>query len=228
MAKVLVADDNRQIVSVITEYLKNDGHEVHMAYDGLRALSLFEEVKPDAVLLDVMMPGLDGFSVCRKIRQTSQVPVIMVTARGEDYEKIMGLDTGADDYLVKPFSPAELMARLRAVLRRTKPDREHAKTVRLGNLEVDLSAYTAHVGQTEVALTRKEIELLHTFLSYPGKVFTRENLLESLWGYEYDGDARTVDTHIKRLRAKLETFPQEGWCIRTIRGVGYKMEEHSK
>lgn len=224
MALILVADDNRQIVSVISEYLKKEGHTPLHAYDGNQAMDLFSQHKPDAVLLDVMMPGMDGFSVCRKIRQISQVPVIMVTARGEDYEKIMGLDIGADDYIVKPFSSGELMARLRAVLRRMQGMDEKEQQVQMGNLSVNLTAYAAHIDGNEVSLTRKELEILYTLVSYPGKVFTRENLLESIWGYEYEGDARTVDTHIKRLRAKLESHPAQGWQIKTIRGVGYKME----
>jgi DNA-binding response OmpR family regulator len=155
----------------------------------------------------------------------STVPVIMITARGEDFERIMGLDIGADDYIVKPFSPGELMARLRAVLRRM--DRGKAGTgqvILLGNLTVDLDTYTVKVGENEVPLTKKELELLFTLANHKNKVFSRENLLETLWGYEYFGDSRTVDSHIKRLRAKLDAFHPQGWEIRTIWGVGYKLE----
>lgn len=211
MARILVADDNQQIASILEEYLKREGHTPHLAKDGIEALEMFRQLKPEAVLLDVAMPGLDGFSVCREIRKTSSVPVIMVTARGEDYEKIMGLDIGADDYIVKPFSPAELMARLRAVLRRMDRDGFGArKSISLGNLTVDMDTYTAKVGESEVSLTRRELELLYTLASGRDRVFTRENLLENLWGYEYFGDSRTVDSHIKRLRAKLEAFRPEG------------------
>lgn len=225
MANILVADDNQQIASVLEEYLKKEGHTPHIARDGEEALALFWKLKPDAVLLDVMMPKLDGFAVCREIRKTSAVPIIMVTARGEDFERIMGLDTGADDYIVKPFSPGELMARLRAVLRRMDRGQNAAgQSAALGNLTVDLDTYTARMDGREVTLTRKELELLFTLTSHRDKVFSRENLLESIWGYEYFGDSRTVDSHIKRLRAKLDAYGPKGWDIKTIWGVGYKME----
>jgi len=225
MANILVADDNQQIASILEEYLKKEGHTPHIARDGEEALALFGKLKPDAVLLDVMMPKLDGFAVCREIRKTSAVPIIMVTARGEDFERIMGLDTGADDYIVKPFSPGELMARLRAVLRRMdRGQTSSAQSAALGNLTVDLETYTARVDGREVTLTRKELELLFTLTSHRDKVFSRENLLESIWGYEYFGDSRTVDSHVKRLRAKLDAYGPKGWEIKTIWGVGYKME----
>ena len=225
MANILVADDNQQIASVLEEYLKKEGHTPHIARDGEEALALFWKLKPDAILLDVMMPKLDGFAVCREIRKTSAVPIIMVTARGEDFERIMGLDTGADDYIVKPFSPGELMARLRAVLRRMDRGQNAAgQSAALGNLTVDLDTYTARMDGREVTLTRKELELLFTLTSHRDKVFSRENLLESIWGYEYFGDSRTVDSHIKRLRAKLDAYGPKGWDIKTIWGVGYKME----
>ncbi len=225
MATILVADDHRQIASILEEYLKKEGHTPVLAADGEEALALFARAKPDAVLLDVMMPKLDGFAVCREIRKTSTVPILMITARGEDFERIMGLDIGADDYIVKPFSPAEVMARLRAALRRIGMQRtDSAQTLVRGNLTVRLDDYTAQVGGQAAALTKKELEILWTLASYPGKVFTRDNLLESLWGYDYLGDTRTVDSHIKRLRAKLEALGPEGWAIRTIWGVGYKFE----
>lgn len=225
MATILIADDNRQIASVLEEYIKKEGHTPIVAANGEEALALFESAKPDAVLLDVMMPKLDGFSVCREIRKTSTVPVIMITARGEDYEKIMGLDIGADDYIVKPFSPGEVMARIRAVLRRMGQGKaEPEQRVIRGNLSIRLNDYEALIGGQPITLTKKEFEILWTLASHPGKVFSRDNLLESLWGYEYFGDTRTVDSHIKRLRAKLETLGPEGWEIRTIWGVGYKFE----
>ncbi len=225
MANILIADDNQQIASVLQEYLKKEGHTPIVARDGQEAVDLFRKLKPDAVLLDVMMPKKDGFAVCREIRSQSTVPVIMITARGEDFEKIMGLDIGADDYIVKPFSPGELMARLRAVLRRMDRGKTGAgQVIRLGNLTVDLDTYTVRVGEGEVPLTKKETELLYTLAGHAGKVFSRETLLETLWGYEYFGDSRTVDSHIKRLRAKLEAFHPRGWEIRTIWGVGYKLE----
>jgi DNA-binding response OmpR family regulator len=225
MADILVADDNRQIASVLEEYLKKENHTPWVASDGEQALELFKSRKFDAVLLDVMMPKVDGFSVCREIRKTSAVPVIMITARGEDFEKIMGLDTGADDYIVKPFSPGEVMARLRAVLRRMQPrENEGAKILTHGNLRVSAADYAAKVGDRPLSLTKKEFEILFTLAENPGKVFTRDNLLESLWGYDYFGDTRTVDTHIKRLRAKVEAAEPEGFTIKTIWGVGYRLE----
>ncbi|HPF86648.1 MAG TPA: response regulator transcription factor [Candidatus Limiplasma sp.] len=225
MANILVADDNRQIASVLEEYLKKENHKPYIATDGEMALELFEKQKIDAVLLDVMMPKMDGFSVCREIRKTSTVPVIMITARGEDFEKIMGLDIGADDYIVKPFSPGEVMARLRAVLRRMqKPAETGGHTVTLGNLWVSADEYAAKVGSNTLTLTKKEFEILWTLAEHPGKVFSRENLLESLWGFDYFGDTRTVDTHIKRLRAKVEAAQPEGFEIKTIWGVGYRLE----
>ena len=224
MASILVADDNRQIAAVIMEYLKKEGHTAHYAGDGQQALDMFKQLKPDAVLLDVMMPKLDGFAVCREIRRISAVPVIMVTARGEDFERIMGLDIGADDYLVKPFSPSELMARLRAVLRRMNREKEEKKTLNIGNLALDLDSYTVSLDEQALMLTKKEVELLYTLASHPGKVFSRDNLLTSLWGYDYEGDSRTVDTHIKRLRAKLDAHKPRGFEIKTIWGVGYKLE----
>ncbi|MHC1786483.1 MAG: response regulator transcription factor [Christensenellales bacterium] len=228
MASILIADDNQQIAHILEEYLKREGHSAHIASDGQQALDLFRQVAPDAVLLDVMMPKLDGFEVCRQIRSFSTVPIIMLTARGEDFERIMGLDIGADDYIVKPFSPAEVMARLRAVLRRIDRGQDKpGQVIVLGNLRVDLDTYTAQVGEEPVPLTKKELELLWTLASHVGKVFSRESLLQTLWGYDYFGDSRTVDSHIKRLRAKLEALKPRGWEIRTMWGVGYKMEKRA-
>lgn len=225
MATVLIADDNRQISSILEEYAKKEGHTPHVAFDGQEALELFHRVHPDVVLLDVMMPRMDGFEVCREIRKTSDTPVIMVTARGEDFERIMGLDIGADDYIVKPFSPGEVMARIRAVLRRiAREDAKKGQVFSYGNLTVDLDEYTVTVNGEKVLLTKKETEILWTLATNQNKVFSRDNLLNSLWGYEYFGDTRTVDSHIKRLRAKLDEFPHDIWEIKTIWGVGYKFE----
>ena len=183
--------------------------------------------EPVAVLLDVMMPKEDGYEVCRKIRAASDAPVILITARGEDFERVMGLDIGADDYIVKPFSPNEVMARLRAVLRRiSRTDREKNENniLKVGNLEINLEEYTLYIGGQKIALTKKEIETMWTLASNPKKVFTRDNLLDSLWGYDYIGDTRTVDSHVKRLRAKLDKVEHKGWDIATVWGVGYKFE----
>ncbi len=226
MARILIADDNRQITSILEEYAKKEGYATAVALNGRQALDLFASMKPDVVLLDVMMPLVDGFEVCREIRKTSDVPVIMITARGEDFEKIMGLDIGADDYIVKPFSPGEVMARVRAVLRRLAgKDGAKRQVVRIAGLQVDLDDYLVTIDGTAIPLTKKETELLWTLASSRNRVFTRDSLLNSLWGYDYYGDSRTVDSHIKRLRAKLEAVPHPEWDIRTIWGVGYKFEE---
>lgn len=225
MPTILIADDNRQITSILEEYAKKEGYLPIIALDGREAIDLFMTHAPDIVLLDVMMPKMDGFEVCREIRKTSNVPVIMITARGEDFEKIMGLDIGADDYIVKPFSPGEVMARVRAVLRRmARPEIQNRQIFSYDNLKIDPDNYTVAVGQQDVSLTKKEVELLWTLATNRGKVFSRDNLLNSLWGYDYYGDSRTVDSHIKRLRAKLDEYRHDNWDIKTIWGVGYKFE----
>lgn len=226
MPKILIADDNRQITSVLSDYAKKDGYNVITAYDGLEAIQKFENEKPDIILLDVMMPQKDGFEVCKDIRKTSNVPIIMVTARSEDFEKIMGLDIGADDYITKPFSPGEVMARVRAIMRRI--DRDNNKYVQVfeyDNLKVNLDDYVVVINNTVVSLTKKEIEILWTLATNKNKVFSRDNLLDNIWGYDYFGDNRTVDSHIKRLRAKLDEYEHKTWDIKTIWGVGYKFEE---
>lgn len=228
MAKMLIADDNKQITSILSNYARKEGFEPVVALDGEEALRLFDEHEPDIamVLLDVMMPKVDGFEVCRRLRGKSLVPVIMVTARGEDFEKIMGLDIGADDYIIKPFSAGEVMARVRAILRRMQPREEvNRNTYSYDNLVIDLDKYAVTVNGSEVPLTKKEVELLWTLAKNSSKVFSRDNLLDSLWGYDYYGDSRTVDSHIKRMRAKLDKFEHPGWEIKTIWGVGYRFEE---
>ena len=229
MAKMLIADDNKQITSILSNYACKEGFEPVVALDGEEALRLFDEHEPDIamVLLDVMMPKVDGFEVCRRLRGKSLVPVIMVTARGEDFEKIMGLDIGADDYIIKPFSAGEVMARVRAILRRMQPREEKTahNIYRYSNLMIDLDKYAVTVNGSEVPLTKKEVELLWTLAKNSSKVFSRDNLLDSLWGYDYYGDSRTVDSHIKRMRAKLDKFEHPGWEIKTIWGVGYRFEE---
>lgn len=229
VAKMLIADDNKQITSILSNYARKEGFEPVVALDGEEALRLFDEHEPDIamVLLDVMMPKVDGFEVCRRLRGKSLVPVIMVTARGEDFEKIMGLDIGADDYIIKPFSAGEVMARVRAILRRMQPREEKTahNIYRYGNLMIDLDKYAVTVNGSEVPLTKKEVELLWTLAKNSSKVFSRDNLLDSLWGYDYYGDSRTVDSHIKRMRAKLDKFEHPGWEIKTIWGVGYRFEE---
>jgi DNA-binding response OmpR family regulator len=225
MTTVLIADDNAQIVSILEEYSKKEGYRTLTAADGEQALQLFRQEGPDVVLLDVMMPKLDGFAVCREIRRESDTPVIMVTARGEDFERIMGLDIGADDYIVKPFSPGEVMARIRSVLRRMQRGGDSGHVLEKGTLRVDLDNYQATLNGEKINLTKKELELLWTLASSPGRAFSRESLLNQLWGYDYFGDSRTVDSHIKRLRQKLDAHPHPGWSIATIWGVGYRFEE---
>lgn len=221
---MLVADDNSQIVSILAEYAKKEGFAVETAGDGGEALDKALSQNFDVILLDVMMPKKDGFEVCREIRRVSGVPVIMITARGEDFERIMGLDIGADDYIVKPFSPGEVMARVRAVLRRISRDGGVAQVFTCGSLKVDLDEYITEIDGARIALTKKETELLWMLATNKNKVFSRDNLLSSLWGFDYFGDTRTVDSHIKRLRAKLDEVTHDDWEIKTIWGVGYKFE----
>lgn len=222
MKRILIADDNKNIISILSDYAKKEGYEVITAFDGEETLQMFEEHKIDLILLDVMMPKLDGFEVCKRIREISAVPIIMITARGEDYDKIMGLDIGADDYIVKPFSPAEVMARVRAILRRVNEDKN--EIIQYDNLKIDLEKYVVEIDEKQINLTKKEIEILWLLVTNKGKVFTRDNLLDSVWGYDYYGDSRTVDSHIKRLRAKLNKFSNSKWKIKTIWGVGYRFE----
>mgnify|MGYP002746228095 FL=1 len=233
MHNILIADDNADITQVLAAYTTKEGYNPIIAADGEEALRLFDETSPSAVLLDVMMPKIDGYEVCRKIREKSNVPIILVTARGEGFEKIMGLDIGADDYIVKPFSPSEVMARLRAVLRRMVTPETSANVtienyIKIDNLEINLDEYSLSIGGKKLSLTKKEIETMWTLAENPNKVFTRDNLLDSLWGFDYFGDSRTVDSHIKRLRAKLDEVEHPNWCIKTIWGVGYKFDIESK
>lgn len=219
---ILIADDNPQITSILVSYCKKEGYDTIVATDGYDTLNkLTSDV--DLVLLDVMMPKLDGFSVCKEIRKDSNVPIIMVTARGEDYEKIMGLDIGADDYVVKPFSPLEVMARIKAVLRRLDPG-STKHLLNIHNLSIDMRAYRVEIGHEEVSLTRKEIELLFTLASHPGIAYSRDQLLNQVWGYDYYGDSRTVDSHMTRLRSKLDYTTHPNWDLKTVWGIGYKFE----
>ena len=225
MYKVLIADDNKQIVSILSEYCKKNNFTVSAVFDGEAALKEIEENKFDIVLLDVMMPKKDGFDVCRETRKFSNVPIIMITARGEDYEKIMELEIGADDYIVKPFSPGEIIARINAILRRIMPKNDESEKIfTFDNLEIDLNNFTVKVNDEIISLTKKEIEILWTLATNQNKVFTRENLLDLIWGFDYFGESRTVDTHIKRLRAKLDNYEHKKWNIKTIWGVGYKFD----
>ena len=229
MAKILIVDDNVQISSILGEYAKKEGYETTIVHDGAKALEMFKSDAFDLILLDVMLPKIDGFEVCREIRKNSNIPVIMITARGEDFEKIMGLDIGADDYIVKPFSPGEVMARVRAILRRLDYSNEQNKNLfQQGSLKIDVDSYQVLIDDIPVNLTKKEVEILWTLATNSKKVFSRDNLLNSVWGYDYFGDNRTVDSHIKRLRAKLDEHSHPDWEIKTIWGVGYKYENIQK
>lgn len=225
MKTILIADDNIQIIEVLKQYALKEGYEVYTARNGLQALDEFHKRTYTAILLDVMMPEIDGFEVCRRIRKISMVPIIMITARSEDYERIMGLDMGADDYIIKPFSPSEVMARLRAVLRRVDSTNHSSQQILIrGSLQIFLEKFQVFIHNTEVILTKKEVEILWLLASNEGRVFSRNQILDLVWGYDYYGDTRTIDTHIKRLRAKLENYPYTDWKITTVRGIGYKFE----
>jgi DNA-binding response OmpR family regulator len=222
--KLLIADDNPQITQILATYARKEGYDVTIAIDGFDVLNKVDKDDYDMILLDVMMPKLDGFQACRQIRQTNNVPIIMITAKGEDYERIMGLDIGADDYIVKPFSPGEVMARIKAILRRLDHKGSDKKQLTIDALFIDLDAYTVLLNKQELLLTKKEIELLYTLASNPNRVFSRENLLDQCWGYSYYGDSRTVDSHMTRLRAKIDELPHPSWSLKTVWGVGYKFE----
>lgn len=222
--KILIVDDNKQITSILEEYAKNNGYTPIIAFDGEDALEKFEIENPDILLLDVMMPKKDGFQVCREIRKTSNVPIIMITARGEDFEKIMGLEMGADDYIVKPFSPGEVMARVKAIMRRITNEEKEEQVFEFSNLKININDYTVSIDDNNISLTKKEFEILWTLANNKNMVFSRDKLLDSVWGYDYFGDNRTVDSHIKRLRAKIDKHSHPHWEIKTIWGVGYKFE----
>ncbi len=223
--KILIADDNADIRDILSTFAEGAGFETATAADGKEALALALRGDVSLLLLDVMMPGLDGFEVCREIRKVSDLPIIMITARGEDYDRIMGLELGADDYVVKPFSPAEVMARVKAVLRRLPQNEVDEGKISLGNLTLLKEKGEALVAGHAMPLTRKEYDLLYLFLANKGRVFSRDELLDRLWGYDYTGDTRTVDTHIRRLRAKLEKSGVKGLALATVWGRGYRLEE---
>lgn len=223
MNPILVVDDNEQIVEILTRYICAEGWSFLTAQTGEEALSLFDSAAPSLILLDIMLPGIDGLEVCRRIRSVSTVPILMITARDEDADRILGLDVGADDYIVKPFSPGEVMARIRAVLRRLPAPAEN-ETLVVGSLCIHLPSLSVALAGKPVALTRRETELLYTLASSPGRVFTRDNLLTIVWGYEYAGNYRAVDSHIKRLRQKLDAYPHDFFSIATVWGTGYKFK----
>ena len=225
--KILIVDDDNNIAELISLYLVKECFETRICNDGESAINAFDSFKPNLVLLDLMLPGIDGYQVCRELRATSQVPIIMLSAKGEVFDKVLGLEMGADDYMEKPFDSKELVARLKAVLRRYKPQAQEQaesddKVVRYPNLEINMTNYSVTYMGERVDMPPKEMELLYFLAASPNHVFTREQLLDQIWGYEYVGDTRTVDVHIKRLREKINDH--DNWRIATIWGIGYKFE----
>lgn len=227
--KILLVDDDLNICKVTSLYLKKAGFDIVTAYDGEQALGQFEANKVDAIILDIMLPKLDGRKVCEKIRTISSVPIIMLTARGQVVDRIEGLQLGADDYIVKPFDPNELIARLQAVLRRTASDAKDSSKERvvLGSLEINLHNHLVSVKGDEVKLPRKEFELLVFLAKHPNRVFTRDELIERIWGFDFDGEDRVIDLYIKRLRKKLSIEDNPSFTIKTVWGVGYQLEAPS-
>ena len=223
--KVLIADDDPNVHQSLSAYFRREGYQIVSAYDGERTIELARREHPDMILLDIMMPKMDGLMVCREIRRESNVPIIMLTAKSEEFDKLLGLELGADDYVTKPFSPREVLARVKTVLRRMREFHEenHDTQLTVGNLSIDMSAFVVRLDGAVVPCTPKEIEILWTLASNPGMVFSREHLLQSIWGYDFLGDTRAVDSHIKRIRAKL-CKPNNNWDIRTVWGVGYRFE----
>lgn len=227
MARILVVDDERVLLDAVRYNLLKAGHEVAAAEDGLAALELFRRNAPDVVILDVMLPGMDGFEVCRTLRQESAVPILMLTARDEELDKLLGLELGADDYLTKPFSMRELLARVKALLRRSElsrvaPAEELPKPLREGDLLIDLVSHQASLAGVPLRLKPKEFDLLAFLMKNRGRAFSRDQLLEQVWEYDYAGDTRTVDVHVRWLREKIEADPSRPEKIETIRGVGYR------
>ena len=222
--KVLVVDDEKLIVKGIRFSLEQDGMEVTCAYDGEEALRLAQENKFDMILLDIMLPKMDGFEVCQAIREFSNMPIVMLTAKGDDMDKILGLEYGADDYITKPFNILEVKARIKAIMRRTaasEPKEENSKVIESGDLKLDCESRRLFVQGREINLTAKEFDLLELLVMNQNKVYSRENLLNLVWGYEYPGDVRTVDVHVRRLREKIEPNPSEPKYVHTKWGVGY-------
>ena len=223
--RILIADDDANIAELISLYLMKEGYETKRAADGREALRMVPIFDPDLIILDIMMPEMDGYEVCREVRKNNSTPIIMLTAKGETFDKVLGLELGADDYMVKPYDTKELVARVKAVLRRLDNKETNSKKINFENLMINLSNYSVAYMDENVEMPPKELELLFYLASHPNQVFTREQLLNQIWGYEYYGDTRTVDVHIKRIREKLgndEDHPK--WSIKTVWGVGYKFE----
>lgn len=222
VGRVLIIDDDENISEVIKMYLESSGYDTCVCHDGRDGEKAFEDYKPDLVLLDIMLPHIDGIDVLKWIRKSSSTPVIMLTAKGETFDKVLGLELGADDYIVKPFEPKELVARVKAVLRRYNLDTQNKETLKFDQLIIDVNSYTVVYKEEEIKMPPKEFELLYYLACNKNRVFTREQLLCEVWGYNYPGDSRTVDVHVKRLREKLQGG--SNWQIETVWGVGYKFE----
>ena len=225
--KILIVDDDNNIAELISLYLTKECYDTQIVNDGEEALKAFEVYNPNLILLDLMLPGIDGYQVCREIRTKSNTPIIMLSAKGEIFDKVLGLELGADDYIMKPFDSKELVARVKAVLRRFQPVKAEAlstdqKCVEYPELTINLTNYSVTYEGRQIDMPPKELELLYFLASSPNQVFTREQLLDNIWGYEYIGDTRTVDVHVKRLREKIKD--KENWSISTVWGIGYKFE----
>ena len=223
--RVLVVDDEDHILELARLYLAREGYHIETVSDGAQALARFGQVKPDLVVLDIMLPNVDGLTICREIRKQSQVPIIMLTARDEVTDKVVGLELGADDYLTKPFHPQELVARAKALVRRSRLEPDQPGLVRAGRLEVDLERHEVRFGETKVQLRPKEFDLLALLARHPGRVFQRSELLDLVWGYDFPGYTRTVDVHVQQLREKLTQAGVTKPTVQTVWGVGYKLDE---
>lgn len=227
MATILVVDDEEPLQELLSFNLEKEGYKVTVAKDGAEALERVITDNPDLMVLDIMLPGMDGLEVCRQLRQNPryrELPVIMLTAKGEEIDKVLGLELGADDYMTKPFSPRELLARIKARLRRSQNTGDSGELINRGDLRIDLHRFQAYIRDEEIELTPKEFELLRVLAARPGRVYSRDELLESVWGYEYAGDTRTVDVHVRHLRQKIENDPSSPDYIETLRGVGYRFK----
>lgn len=222
--KILVVDDERNIVELLKFNLEKEGYDVVVAYDGIEAVKLARDERPDLIILDIMLPGQGGLEVCRQIRKEMKTPILMATAKGEEIDKILGLELGADDYVTKPFSPRELIARVKAILRRTSMRPEEQDEISIKDITMNLIKHEVHVKGQRVDLKPKEFELLKLLATNKGKVFTRDFLLEQLWGYDYLGDTRTVDVHVRRIRQKIEEDASMPKYLKTVHGIGYKFQ----
>ena len=221
---IVVVDDDENICQLVRLYLEKENYTVECVHNGADGLKAAETLSPKLMILDIMLPSLSGWEVCREIRKTSAMPIIMLTAKGETFDKVLGLELGADDYIVKPFEPQELVARVKAVMRRTQPREEAPDALDFKGLRINRTNYTVTYGTENIELPPKEMELLYFLASHANKVYTREQLLEQVWGFDYFGDSRTVDVHVKRLREKLMSDEDMNWKIKTVWGVGYKFE----